>query len=65
MVDRNEGTLMMEDARIIFRNFAGKEGMYNRDGDRNFCVILDPKLASQMAEDGWNIKILRVREEDP
>jgi hypothetical protein len=57
------GTLLMEDARIVFRNFAGKEGQYNREGDRNFCVILPPDLAEAMAVDGWNIKQLRSREE--
>lgn len=62
----NDGTLLMEDARIIFRNFAGKEGMYNREGDRNFCVLLEDDLAVQMQEDGWNIKALKAREEgDP
>lgn len=57
-----DGTLLMEDARIIFRNFAGKEGMYNREGDRNFCILLDDKLANEMSADGWNIKTLKARE---
>lgn len=62
----NDGTLVMEDARIIFRNFAGKEGMYNREGERNFCVLLEPDVAEQMVRDGWNVKNLRAREEgDP
>lgn len=61
---QNDGTLLMEDARIVFRNFAGKEGMYNREGDRNFCVILDPGVAEAMAKDGWNIKTLKPREVD-
>jgi hypothetical protein len=54
----------MEGVRIVFRNFAGKEGQYNREGDRNFAVLLDDTIANQMAEDGWNIKWLRPREED-
>lgn len=61
---RNDNTVMMEGVRIIFRNFAGKEGQYNREGDRNFAVLLDETIANTMAEDGWNIKWLKPREED-
>lgn len=59
-----DGTLVMEDARIMFRNFAGLEGQYNRQGDRNFCVMLDEGLARTMAADGWNIKTLKSRDAD-
>ena len=37
----NDNTVLMEGVRIIFRNFAGKEGQYNREGDRNFAVLLE------------------------
>lgn len=60
---QNDGQLMIENARIIFRNFAGKEGMYNAEGDRNFCVLLDDDLAETLRKDGWNIKELKPREE--
>ena len=60
----NDGTVMMEGVRIIFRNFAGKEGQYNREGDRNFAVLLDDKSAADMAADMWNVKYLKPRSEE-
>lgn len=56
-------SVVMEGVRIIFRNFTGKEGQYNREGERNFAVLLDEKTANAMAEDDWNVKWLRPRED--
>lgn len=56
-------SLTFEDARIVFRNFSGKEGQYNREGDRNFALIIANDISDQMLDDGWNIKYLRPREE--
>lgn len=47
----------IEDARLIFLNFAGREGRFNSQGERNFCVVLDNKTAQQMKKDGWNVKL--------
>lgn len=64
-IARQPGTILIEDARIVFRNFAGLEGQYNRAGDRNFAVILDnPQLVADMERDGWNVKYLKPREDD-
>lgn len=60
----NDDTVLMEGVRIIFRNFSGKEGKYNREGDRNFAVLLDDEVANAMAEDDWNVKWLQPRGED-
>lgn len=55
--------LVFENAKIMFRNFAGREQTFNSAGDRNFCLFLDPKQADSMREEGWNVKELRAREE--
>jgi hypothetical protein len=59
-----ENTVLMEGVRIIFRNFQGKEGQYNRAGDRNFGVILPNDVAEAMLADGWNVKYLKPRDDD-
>lgn len=59
----SDNNVVMEGVRIIFRNFEGKEGPYNKEGDRNFAVLLDEKTAQMMAEDGWNVKWLKPRED--
>lgn len=58
-----DNTVLMEGVRIVFRNFAGKEGQYNREGDRNFAVLLDDRVANDLAQDGWNVKWLKPRED--
>lgn len=60
---KNERNRTLEDITIAFRNFTGKEDMYNRQGNRNFAIILDPKEADAMLRDGWNVKYLRARDE--
>jgi len=59
----NDNNLTFEDVRIVFRNFAGKEGQYNREGDRNFAVLLDEGMARHLEDTGWNVKYLKPRED--
>ena len=56
-------TFMVENARIIFRNFEGREGPYNKEGNRNFGLVLPTDLAEKLLEDEWNVKYLEPLEE--
>lgn len=56
--------IVIENARIGFRNFAGEAGKFNASGNRNFCVFLDDEeMAKQLESDGWNIRWLKPRDE--
>lgn len=56
--------LIIEDAPLMFRNFSGKPGKFNKEGDRNFCVKIDTELADELAGEGWNVKQLTPRSQD-
>lgn len=60
----------MDDVRLCFRNFSGEGSKFNKEGDRNFAVIIpDEEIAEALQNDvnkfgvGWNVKIRPPREE--
>lgn len=62
MADSN---IVVENARIGFKNFSGKEGQYNPAGRRNFCLFFDDDdLVEKLKQDGWNIRYLKPRDKD-
>lgn len=60
---RRLGNVTIEDAQLMFRNFAGEEGPYNAAGDRSFSIRLTPEQAEMLLKDGWNVKTRPPREE--
>ena len=58
------GVLQIDDARIAFRNFRGEGDKFNREGDRNFVLIIPTEeIADALTKEGWNVKIRDPHEE--
>ncbi len=60
--------LQIDDARICFRNFAGRRTDFNNEGDRNFALVIPNEeikeaLLNDVNEFGaaWNVKIKEGR----
>jgi hypothetical protein len=54
--------ITIENAKLMYRNFSGKEGQMNPAGRRNFCVVIPPEIAEKLVVDGWNIKYREPRD---
>jgi hypothetical protein len=64
------GYLEINDARIIWKNFMGRGDRFNREGDRNFHLVIPDQESCELLQsdrnqfgDSWNVKIKPPREE--
>ena len=65
-----KNVLQIDDAKIIFKNFSGRGDKFNKEGDRNFALLIpDEEIADALANDtnrygaAWNVKIKPPKEE--
>jgi hypothetical protein len=57
--------LNFEGAKIIFKNFEGRETKFNKAGNRNFCIVIpDANYAQKLLADGWNVRASKPRDPD-
>ena len=60
----NKGNLEINNARLVYRNFQGRGDKFNREGDRNFSVVIpNQEIADQLLAAGWNLKIKASRDD--
>lgn len=58
------GRLQIDNAKICWKNFAGRGGDFNSEGDRNFAVIIETEEdAKRLTDAGWKVKVKEAREE--
>lgn len=55
--------LVLEDVKLIFRNFNGTVSTYNQEGKREFCAVLPAATADKLRDQGWNVRTIEGRSE--
>ena len=59
------GILQIDDAKLTYRNFTGVGSKFNREGDRNFALIIpDEEIKNAIVAEGYNVKVKPPRDED-
>lgn len=47
---------------VLFPNFKGIARQFNKEGDRNFCVLLNATQAEDLKNKGWPVKYLKPKD---
>lgn len=65
MAKKYISNITVENAKIIFKNFAGAQKKFNREGERNFNIVFDEEQGQELKEIGWNTRPLKDKEGNP
>ena len=55
--------IVLENTRIIHRNFEGRPGQFNRAGDMSFSAVIDPSIVDSLRNEGWVVRELPPRDD--
>ena len=65
MAKKYISNITVENAKIIFKNFAGAQKKFNREGERNFNIVFDEEQGQELKEIGLNTRPLKDKEGNP
>ena len=65
ILEKYSNKYCLKDCKILFPNFKGRSTRYNPEGSMNFNVrIDDPAIAQELANDGFNVRLLNKLDDD-
>ena len=57
--------IIIENAKIVHRNFAGRVDQFNKSGNKTFSLVLsDHDEAKRLLDEGWYVKQFKSRMDD-
>ena len=63
--EQKNSKLVVRDAKIIFRNFSGRDTKYDNSGKKTFCIFIGDRETADMLRDyGWYVKPLKSRNDE-
>lgn len=60
-------SILIKNVNILpgsFRNFRGEKSAWNANGERSFCVEIDPNIAEELINVGWKVKPRKFQNDD-
>jgi hypothetical protein len=65
MAKQDIKNLELEGCSLLFKNFSGRPGPFNDEGERSFSVLIeDPEFAHDLLALGWNVRELQQEDEE-